>query len=71
MDKKKGIVHIDHNRCKVCGICVNICPVKNYTINNRKLEEHGKCIACLQCERYCPDMALIIDSKDDKDTSSG
>jgi 2-oxoglutarate ferredoxin oxidoreductase subunit delta len=66
MAKKKGIVHINHKRCKVCGICVKICPVQNYKINQRKLKELGKCIACLQCERYCPDMALIIDIKDDK-----
>ncbi len=71
MAKKKGIVYIDHNRCKVCGICVNICPVQNYKINQHKLKELGKCIACMQCERYCPDMALIIDTKDDKDTPTG
>ncbi len=71
MAKKKGTVHIDHNRCKLCGICVSICPVQNYNINQRKLKELGKCIACLQCERYCPDMALIIDIKDDKDTPTG
>ncbi|MFQ5714188.1 MAG: 4Fe-4S binding protein [Candidatus Scalinduaceae bacterium] len=71
MAKKKGIVHIDHNRCKVCGICVSICPVKNYKINQHKLKELGKCIACMQCERYCPDMALIIDTKDDEDTPTG
>jgi 2-oxoglutarate ferredoxin oxidoreductase subunit delta len=65
MAKKKGIVHINHKRCKVCGICVNICPVQNYIINQRKLKELGKCIACLQCEKYCPDMALIIDIKKD------
>ena len=68
MAKKKGIVHINHKRCKVCGICVKICPVQNYKINQTKLKELGKCIACLQCERYCPDMALIIDIKDDKKT---
>jgi 2-oxoglutarate ferredoxin oxidoreductase subunit delta len=68
MAKKKGIVHINHNRCKVCGICVNICPVQNYVIKEQKLKELGKCIACRQCERYCPDMALIIDIKDDKNT---
>ncbi len=71
MAKKKGIVYIDHNRCKVCGICVSICPVQNYKINQHKLKELGKCIACMQCERYCPDMALIIDIKDDKDTPTG
>ncbi len=71
MAKKKGIVYIDHNRCKVCGICVSICPVQNYKINQHKLKELGKCIACMQCERYCPDMALIIDTKDGKDTPTG
>ncbi len=71
MAKKKGIVHIDHNWCKVCGICVNICPVKNYKINQGKLKELGKCIACMQCERYCPDMALIIDTEDGKKTPTG
>jgi 2-oxoglutarate ferredoxin oxidoreductase subunit delta len=71
MAKKQGIVSIDHKRCKVCGICVNMCPVKNYTIKNYKLNELGQCIACLQCERYCPDMALAIDIKNDKDTSTG
>ncbi len=68
MAKKKGAVHIDHNIFKLCGICVNICPVQNYVINEQKLKELGKCIACLQCERYCPDMAIIIDTKDDKNT---
>ena len=63
MAKKQGIVNINHNRCKVCGICVNVCPVQNYIIEHNKLKEFGKCIACLQCERYCPDMALIIDTK--------
>lgn len=68
MAKKKGIVHINHKRCKVCGICVKMCPVQNYEINHDKLEALGKCIACLQCERYCPDMALIIETKDDEST---
>ena len=40
-------------------------PIQRYKINQNKLRELGKCIACLQCERYCPDMALIIDTKDD------
>ncbi|MBZ0110622.1 MAG: 4Fe-4S binding protein [Candidatus Scalindua rubra] len=65
MAKKQGIVNINHNRCKACGICVSVCPVQNYKIEHGKLREFGKCIACLQCERYCPDMALIIDTKND------
>ena len=70
MAKKKGIVNINHHRCKVCGICVNVCPVQNYEIRQDKLHELSKCIACLQCERFCPDMALIIDIKDGKDSST-
>ncbi len=71
MAKKKGTVHINHDRCKVCGICVNVCPVKNYEIRQGKLYELDRCIACLQCEKFCPDMALIIEEqKNDKGPST-
>ncbi|MCP5002617.1 MAG: 4Fe-4S dicluster domain-containing protein [Planctomycetes bacterium] len=63
MTRKQGTVSIDHSRCKLCGICANMCPVNNYTIIRHRLKELGKCIACMQCERYCPDMALVIDTK--------
>jgi 2-oxoglutarate ferredoxin oxidoreductase subunit delta len=69
--KKKGIVHINHDYCKCCGICVNFCPVKNLEIRQLKLMELGKCIACKMCQRYCPDIAIEIEEIDAKATVTG
>ncbi|WP_347273566.1 ferredoxin [Candidatus Kuenenia sp.] len=59
--KRKGIVHINHKYCKCCGVCVNLCPVKNLEIKNQILMELNKCIACRTCQRYCPDIAIEIE----------
>jgi len=58
--EKKADVEINRNFCKLCGICVTFCPVKNLSIRNQKLNEHGKCIACCTCEQRCPDFAITI-----------
>jgi 2-oxoglutarate ferredoxin oxidoreductase subunit delta len=69
--KKKGVVTINHKYCKVCGICVNFCPVKNLEIHGNKLTELGKCIACRTCETYCPDIAITIEVENVKATLAG
>ena len=60
LPKKKAIVIINHEYCKLCGICINFCPVKNLSIENRKLLEWGKCTGCRKCVLHCPDFALNI-----------
>ncbi|MGR3319896.1 MAG: 4Fe-4S binding protein [Candidatus Anammoxibacter sp.] len=59
-DKKKTEVIINHRFCKLCGICVVFCPVKNLSIINQKLVEDGRCTGCHMCEKRCPDFAIII-----------
>jgi 2-oxoglutarate ferredoxin oxidoreductase subunit delta len=49
--------------CKKCNICINFCPVKTLELKQGKMIEHGKCILCGMCERYCPDMAIKVIGK--------
>lgn len=60
LPKKKAYVIINNKYCKLCGICINFCPVKNLSIENRKLVEFGKCTGCKKCVQHCPDFAIII-----------
>ena len=69
--KRKGIVHINHEFCKRCGICVNFCPVKNLEIQHQTLMELERCIACKMCQRYCPDFAIEIEEIDAKAVITG
>ncbi len=60
MARRKGEVAINHNYCKRCNICPQFCPVKNLEIVRGKLTSYDKGIACFNCERYCPDMAIEV-----------
>ncbi|MEN3185575.1 MAG: 4Fe-4S binding protein [Atribacterota bacterium] len=65
----KGIVLIDEEFCKGCGLCVRICPKRVLAIAERfnsrgyypacvvKKEE---CIGCGFCAQVCPDVAITV-----------
>lgn len=56
------------NRCKSCGICIEKCPVKALKFgetlgvfaNPVPEVDLEKCIACGNCQRFCPDSAIFI-----------
>ncbi|MEL7610005.1 MAG: 4Fe-4S binding protein [Bacillota bacterium] len=66
-----GVVIIDEERCKGCGLCVRACPKKIVQISKSNLNSKGyhsaevvnmeECIACAACARTCPDMAIEIE----------
>ncbi|MFC1617030.1 EFR1 family ferrodoxin [Candidatus Margulisiibacteriota bacterium] len=48
---------IDEN-CDGCGICKDICPVKNIKMKDNKPEWLNKCESCLACFHWCPKFSI-------------
>lgn len=46
--------------CKLCGLCVELCPRKGLKIVDGKVVLTGECAKCGICEKYCPDMAIKV-----------
>lgn len=72
----KGRITIDQERCKGCGLCILVCPMKQIEISdelNTKgyypacfLEEKApesqkrECTGCALCALTCPDVAIEV-----------
>lgn len=69
-------VKIDFNACKECGYCLLVCKAGVYEKGN-EFNEKGyraykaaapeKCVGCLQCFFACPDFAVTVQKKEDKE----
>ena len=62
--KKDIKVHINHDFCKRCEICVKICPFDVLATDPDGYPEivaEDKCTACGLCETHCPDFAIWIE----------
>lgn len=46
------------NSCNLCGICTQVCSVKNITIKNNKLLFNNKCQQCYACINLCPQKSI-------------
>jgi ferredoxin len=47
-----------NNTCIGCGICKEVCPVKNIEMANNKPQYMHHCEQCVACIQYCPQRAI-------------
>lgn len=56
-------ISLDHQICKKCGICVELCNrgALRKQKNGLPSIDIDKCIGCRMCELICPDFALRVE----------
>ena len=59
MDKKFWV----DDKCNSCGICLNVCPVRNIEMTNKKPSWLHRCEQCLACLQWCPQEAIQYGEK--------
>jgi 2-oxoglutarate ferredoxin oxidoreductase subunit delta len=66
--RKAAGVHIDPELCKVCGICVALCPQDVFDSDGRGVPVVARleaCTACRFCELHCPDFAIEVEAAEE------
>ena len=66
----KGLIIIDEDRCKGCGLCVSVCPKKILRLAEGRFNAKGyspievfdadKCTGCAICAIVCPDVVFAV-----------
>jgi len=64
-------VSFNIDRCKGCGLCVDVCPKKIIELSSSIMNAKGfhpaqvvaqeKCIACAFCATMCPDVVITVE----------
>ncbi|HOJ30709.1 MAG TPA: 4Fe-4S binding protein [bacterium] len=66
---KRFSVKINKNRCKGCGLCIEVCSQKNLIISKLfnkfgchfvEVIDNTNCNGCKKCAIICPDAAIEI-----------
>ncbi|MFI3322216.1 MAG: 4Fe-4S binding protein [Rikenellaceae bacterium] len=69
MAKVVGKIEIDKERCKGCGVCVEVCPTKAISlskfVNDKgyhycELSAADSCVGCANCGLTCPDGCIVV-----------
>ena len=46
--------------CSACGVCVELCPMKNLEITNGAIAHNNNCTVCYRCVNRCPQKAITV-----------
>lgn len=56
---KLFLFNADKEKCNQCGICVDLCPLGNISMEEGEYPVHGlNCEYCLRCTSLCPKQAI-------------
>jgi 2-oxoglutarate ferredoxin oxidoreductase subunit delta len=64
-----GLVQLDLELCKACGVCIELCPDKVFDrdkLGYPVLARPDDCSQCLLCELHCPDFAIEVRRRERK-----
>jgi 2-oxoglutarate ferredoxin oxidoreductase subunit delta len=70
----RSYVHIFHEWCKGCGICVAFCPKQVLEMGpdqKAHVAHPENCIRCYLCARRCPDLAVTVTDELEKIRQEG
>jgi len=62
MDFKINSKSAIKEKCNLCGLCTEVCPVRNIKIINGNVEWGNNCIRCYACLNWCPRSAIRFGS---------
>ena len=52
----------DENRCVMCGVCVDVCPMEAIDCEDVSVVDPTLCIKCCACVKECPKEAKLLNS---------
>lgn len=53
-------LHIDPNACICCGKCAGLCPMKNISIIDNRVQAHDQCTMCYRCINLI--LSILVDT---------
>ena len=62
-DVTLGVVVVDHDKCKGCGLCADACPASSLELVDKKsrmVEVLPVCMSCGDCIAICPEGAIEL-----------
>jgi 2-oxoglutarate ferredoxin oxidoreductase subunit delta len=78
LQEKKGFIHINKDRCKGCGFCVEYCPRDVLELSDEfnlkgyhppHIIDEEACCYCQLCESICPEFAIFVTLKQKEEQS--